>query len=234
MKVLVSPMSFEEALESVRGGADIIDVKNPAEGSLGANFPWVIRGVKNLVERHGKLLSATVGDLDFKPGTASLAALGAAASGADYIKVGLFGIKTVDQVFEMMSSVVKAVKDYNSSAMVVAAGYADHSRIGAISPLSIADPAYKAGCDGIMIDTAIKDGKNLFEFMDSETLRKFVKMAHERDMFCALAGSLSWSHISVLKKIEPDIIGVRTMVCANGRNSMIRRDLVAKLMTSVR
>ncbi len=234
MKVLVSPMSFEEALESVRGGADIIDVKNPAEGSLGANFPWVIRGVKNLVERHGKLLSATVGDLDFKPGTASLAALGAAASGADYIKVGLFGIKTVDQVFEMMSSVVKAVKDYNPSAMVVAAGYADHSRIGAISPLSIADPAYKAGCDGIMIDTAIKDGKNLFEFMDSETLRKFVKMAHERDMFCALAGSLSWSHISVLKEIEPDIIGVRTMVCANGRNSMIRRDLVAKLMTSVR
>ena len=121
MKVLVSPMSIEEAMESVRGGADIIDVKNPAEGSLGANFPWIIRNVKELVEKHNKLLSATVGDLDFKPGTASLAALGAAVSGADYIKVGLFGIKTENQVFEMMSNVVRAVRDYNPSVMIVAA-----------------------------------------------------------------------------------------------------------------
>ena len=85
-----------------------------------------------------------------------------------------------------------------------------------------------------MIDTAIKDGKNLFEFMNPETLRKFVDLAHERGMFCALAGSLSWDHISLLKEIDPDIIGVRTMVCENGRNSTIRHDLVAKLMTSVR
>ncbi len=234
MKVLVSPMSIEEALESVKGGADIIDVKNPAEGSLGANFPWVIRSVGEIVREHNRLLSATVGDLDFKPGTASLAALGAAFAGADYIKVGLFGIKTENQVFEMMKNVVRAVKDHNPSAMVVAAAYADHSRINAVSPLSIAEPAYRAGCDGIMVDTAIKDGRNLFEFMSREMLEKFVNLAHERGMFCALAGSLSWEHISALKDINPDIIGVRTMVCENGRNSMIRSNLVAKLMASVR
>jgi len=234
MKVLVSPMSIEEALEAVRGGADIIDVKNPAEGSLGANFPWIIKSVKEIAEKHNKLLSATLGDLDFKPGTASLAALGAAVSGADYVKVGLFGIKTENQVFEMMSNVVRAVKEYNPSAMIVAAGYADHSRINAIPPLSIAEPAYRAGCDGIMVDTAVKDGKNLFEFMDSKMLENFVKSAHERSMFCALAGSLSWEHITLLKDINPDIIGVRTMVCENGRNSMIRSHLVAKLMASVK
>ncbi|WP_456477728.1 (5-formylfuran-3-yl)methyl phosphate synthase [Geoglobus ahangari] len=234
MKVLVSPMSIEEAVESLKGGADIIDVKNPAEGSLGANFPWVIRQVKELVEREGKLLSATVGDLDFKPGTASLAALGAAYAGADYIKVGLFGVKTAEQVYEMMSKVVRAVKDFNPSAMVVAAAYADHSRVGAVSPLEIAEPAYRAGCDGIMVDTAIKDGKNLFEFMDAEALERFISSAHERGMFCALAGSLSWNHMDILKSLEPDIIGVRTMVCENGRNSMIRSELVAKLMASVR
>lgn len=234
MKVLVSPMSVEEAIESLEGGADIIDVKNPAEGSLGANFPWIIKGIKKIVEKHSKLLSATVGDLDYKPGTASLAALGAVVAGADYVKVGLYGIKTENQVHEMMKNVVRAVKDYNPSAMVVAAGYADHGRINAISPLSIAEPAYKAGCDGIMVDTAIKDGRNLFEFMSHEIIEKFVKSAQERGMFCALAGSLSWNHISVLKELNPDIIGVRTMVCENGRNSMIKSHLVSKLMTSVR
>ena len=42
MKLLVSPMNVQEAIASEQGGADIIDVKNPREGSLGANFPWVI------------------------------------------------------------------------------------------------------------------------------------------------------------------------------------------------
>ena len=38
MKVLISPKDEFEATEAVNGGADIIDVKNPIEGSLGANF----------------------------------------------------------------------------------------------------------------------------------------------------------------------------------------------------
>ena len=47
MQLLVSPSTIEEAKHSV--AADIIDVKKPSEGSLGANFPWVIREIKTLV-----------------------------------------------------------------------------------------------------------------------------------------------------------------------------------------
>ena len=72
MRLLVSPMNMVEAQAALDGGADILDVKNPKEGSLGANFPWIIREVADLVR--GKVpLSATIGDLDYKPGTASLA-----------------------------------------------------------------------------------------------------------------------------------------------------------------
>jgi len=74
MRLLVSPMNIEEACAAIEGGADILDVKNPKEGSLGANFPWAIRAVVDLAA--GRMpVSATIGDLDFKPGTASLAAL---------------------------------------------------------------------------------------------------------------------------------------------------------------
>ena len=38
MLLLISPINREEALESIEGGSDIVDVKNPKEGSLGANF----------------------------------------------------------------------------------------------------------------------------------------------------------------------------------------------------
>ncbi|MEM3146145.1 MAG: (5-formylfuran-3-yl)methyl phosphate synthase, partial [Archaeoglobaceae archaeon] len=113
MLVLVSPKDLSEALEAIEGGADIIDVKNPSEGSLGANFPWVIRDVANIAKKYRKEVSATTGDMPFKPGTASLAALGAAIAGADYIKVGLYGVKNELEAEEMIKAVVKAVKDYD-------------------------------------------------------------------------------------------------------------------------
>ena len=99
MKLLVSPVNVEEARICKLGGADIIDVKNPKEGSLGANFPWMIKAVKQAA---GHIpVSATIGDFNYKPGTASLAALGAAVSGADYIKVGLYDIQTNDQALRI-------------------------------------------------------------------------------------------------------------------------------------
>src|SRR5512136_1238885 len=110
MRLLVSPMNIEEARKALEGGADILDVKNPKEGSLGANFPWAIRAVADLAK--GRVpVSATIGDLEFKPGTASLAALGAAVSGADYIKAGLLGVRTADQASDMLGSIVQAVKE---------------------------------------------------------------------------------------------------------------------------
>ncbi|WP_290899698.1 (5-formylfuran-3-yl)methyl phosphate synthase [Ferroglobus sp.] len=234
MKVLVSPMSLEEAIECIKGGADIIDVKNPAEGSLGANFPHVIKEVSELVKKNGKEVSATIGDMEFKPGTASLAALGAAFSGADYVKVGLYGVRSEREVYEMMKEVVRAVKDFDEGKKVVAAAYGDYTRIRSVSPFDIPEASYKAGADGIMVDTAIKDGKDIFSFMKFEELERFIEEAHKRGMFCAIAGSLKWEHIEILKKLNPDIIGVRTMVCESGRNSSIKAELVEKLTQALR
>jgi uncharacterized protein (UPF0264 family) len=84
MQLLVSPSSIEEAKRSF--AADIIDIKKPSEGSLGANFPWVIKEIKSFSP---KPVSAAIGDFDFKPGGAALAAYGAACAGADYVKIGL-------------------------------------------------------------------------------------------------------------------------------------------------
>ncbi len=233
MKVLVSPKNIDEAIEALEGGADIIDVKNPIEGSLGANFPWVIKSVAELVKKHGREISATTGDMPFKPGTASLAALGAAVAGADYIKVGLYGVKNKEEAYEMMSAVVKAVKDYDPNKKVVAAGYGDHYRINAVSPLDLPEIVAEAGVDIVMVDTAIKDGTTLFDHMKVEDVKTFVNMAHDNGLMCALAGNLGWQHMDLLKSLKPDIIGVRTMVCENGRNSSIKRELVKKLMSSV-
>jgi len=229
MKLLVSPINREEAIIASRGGADIVDVKNPKEGSLGANFPWIIRDVKEVVNGR-QPISATIGDFNYKPGTASLAALGAAAAGADYIKVGLYDIQTEEQALDLLTKVTQAVKDYDSTKRVVASGYSDYKRINSISPLLLPAIAAEAGIDVVMVDTAIKDGKSTFEFMDEKTLKKFTDLAHEHGLENAIAGSLKFEDLPVLERIGPDIIGVRGMVCGGDRRTAIRQELVEKLV----
>jgi hypothetical protein len=91
MRLMISVVSAVEAQEAILGGAEILDVKNPEEGSLGAQFPRVIRKIKDFASGIVEI-SAAIGDMPNLPGTAALAALGAAACGVDYVKVGRRGI----------------------------------------------------------------------------------------------------------------------------------------------
>jgi len=231
MKVLVSPKDVEEAKAVISGNADIVDVKNPKEGSLGANFPWVIKTIKQLVEEkgNGMQMSAAIGDFDYKPGTASLAALGAAASGAEYIKIGLYKIKTREEAIELLSGVVKAVKDFDPTKKVVAAFYADHKRINSISPFEIAEIGKEVAIDVAMVDTGIKDGRTTLEFMSEEELKSFVAESRSLGIVTALAGALKFDDIPVIKEIGPDILGVRGMVCGGDRTAQVRAELVTDL-----
>ena len=232
MKLLVSPINVEEANICKLGGADIIDVKNPKEGSLGANFPWMIKAVKKAA---GNVpVSATIGDFNYKPGTASLAALGAAVAGAEYVKVGLYDIQTCEQALEMLTNIVRSVKDYDKNKKVVASGYSDYRRINSISPFELPDVGAQAGVDVVMMDTGIKDGRSTFEFLAERELMDFVTSAKDRGLQTAIAGTIKFNDIPALKRISPDIIGVRGCVCGGDRNSSIRKDLVEKLRTLIR
>jgi uncharacterized protein (UPF0264 family) len=231
MKLLVSPINVEEANICKLGGADIIDVKNPKEGSLGANFPWMIKAVKQAA---GSIpVSATIGDFNYKPGTASLAALGAAVSGADYVKVGLYDIHTNDQALDMLTKIVRSVKDFDEKKLVVASGYSDYRRINSISPFELPSIGKEAGVDVVMMDTGIKDGRSTFEFLNEEELKEFVSISRYHGLQTALAGTIKFEDIPALKRISPDIIGVRGCVCGGDRNSTIRKELVEKLRNEI-
>ena len=228
MQLLVSPRDIPEARKSL--AADIIDVKKPSEGSLGANFPWVIREIKSIST---KPVSAAIGDFDYKPGGASLAAYGAACSGADYIKVGLM-FDGIEKASDLIESVVKAVKDEFPEKRVVISAYSDYLRLGSISPFDMAPLVAEAGADLAMIDTGVKDGKSTFDFMDEASLTRFTWKNHDLGIGTAIAGALKMEDIPVLKRINPDIIGVRGMVCGGDRNASIREELVQKLMMMVK
>lgn len=228
--LLISPINTEEAHEAIEGGADIIDVKNPKEGSLGANFPWVIKSIREMTPED-MLVSATLGDVQYKPGTVSLAALGAAVSGADYIKVGLYGTKNYHEALEVMKNVVKTVNEYSADIIVVASGYADAHRIGALDPMEIPKVAAAAGADLAMLDTAVKDGKTLFDFMSEEKIARFNNEIHNYGLKSALAGSVKKEQLQTLYNLGTDVVGIRGAACVGGdRNSgKIHRSAVMEL-----
>ena len=228
MQLLVSPSTIEEAKHSV--AADIIDVKKPSEGSLGANFPWVIREIKTLV---AKPLSAAIGDFDYKPGGAALAAYGAACAGADFIKIGL-AFDGQEKARDVISAVVRAVKDEFPEKFVVIAAYSDYQRMHSISPFEMAPIAAECGADFAMVDTGIKDRQSTFAFMDEETLRTFTYTNEELGLGTALAGAFKFEDIDALKRINPDIIGVRGMVCGGDRNATVREDLIQAALAMIR
>lgn len=215
MKILISVVSVEEAKIALKTKPDIIDIKNPDEGSLGAQFPWIIKDIAEELKGSAVSCSATLGDLNYKPGTASLAAFGAASCGANYVKAGLFGTKNYNEALHLMTGIVNSVRMVNAGTLVVAAGYADYDRFGGISPEILTKAAKNSGADVVMIDTAVKDGKNLFDSMNSDELKYFINLAHDSGLQVALAGSIRTTHLELLSKLNPDIIGVRGAVCEN-------------------
>ena len=80
MQLLISVVGVAEVGAAVSGGADIVDVKNPHEGSLGAAAPHVVRAVRAAAPV-AVPVSAAIGDVPDLPGMAALAAAIMAAIG---------------------------------------------------------------------------------------------------------------------------------------------------------
>ncbi|NHJ40000.1 MAG: hypothetical protein FK731_08205 [Asgard group archaeon] len=228
MQLLVSPTSVYEALECVKAQVDIIDVKNPFEGSLGANFPWVIREIREVVPENIPI-SATIGDVPFKPGTVALAALGASQAGASFVKVGLFGTRTFDEAIKVMKAVTRTVDEYQLSVSVVAAGYAEGKAINSVAPSYLPVIASETSCDYVMIDTFDKSkGKSIFDLLSFNVLENFIQQAKDLELGTALGGSIQLEHLPIIKRLQPDIIGIRSAVCEKGDrlHGTIRSELV--------
>ena len=234
MKILGSVVSLGEARTLNDLGIAIVDVKNPAEGSLGAQPPWVIEEIADYANSTGLAVSVALGDMAYQPGTAALAAFGAAQFPIQYIKLGLHGTRTCSEALAVLKAVRTAVQSVNPAVSLVAAGYGDHRRFGGLAPEDLVRAA-ETCCEVVMLDTAIKDGTTLLEAMRFEELESFIRQARHCGLKTALAGSLRGEHLPVLDRLGPDIIGVRGALCGgHERGGQIDRAAARQFIADVR
>lgn len=235
MKLLVSVVNIDEARDVLSCGCDILDIKNPAEGSLGASHPSIIKEIVEYAK--GKVeISATIGDLPYLPGTATLAALGAALLNVNYIKAGLYGVKSINEAIIMMTWITSAIREFCPKVRIITCGYGDANEYGSINVRVLPKVAYKSYADGILIDLKTKGPKNLFDYLPITMLKEIIREAHNYGLSVALAGGLNIKHVKLLKSLNVDIMGVRRGVCHNNNwlNNKISREKLIKLYELVK
>ena len=213
MMLLVSVQNMAEALEADRGGADIIDVKNLQEALVGSGHPILVREIRELIpaEKH---VSVTLGVVPNQPGTVAMAVHAATLLDATSVKVG-FRVADYETAVEVLRESRAAIGD--SETKLIGSLFADNLLFeGGLDPQLMVKLAIDSECDGFLIDTLTKDGRNLFDFMPEPLLRDMVMEAKQAGLSTALSGHLKLENLDELARINPDIVGVRGAVCSSG------------------
>ncbi len=230
MRLLVSVVSAEEARRALAGGVDIIDVKDPREGALGAPAPRVLSEVVGVVA--GAVpVSVALGDLPDLPHTAALAARGAALSGAGYVKVGLRGVRELGDAVALVSAVADAV---GPRTAVVAAAYADADALHppALTPRWLPELVERTGISGALVDTFVKDGRGLYAWSSVGELTELIARTRQAGGSFGVAGQLTRGQ---LRRVPADVVGVRSAVCRGAdRSAELDAALMAAAVAEVR
>jgi dihydroneopterin aldolase len=198
--MLASVTNGRELDLAIQAGVDIIDLKNPHSGALGA-LP--IESIRSLVARcAGRCpVSATVGDLPAEAQPMIQAIRRTADCGVDYVKVGFFSSQNLDQCLQ-------AIAGLTPSHNIVAVLFADRQ-----PPLEQLYWFAEAGFRGVMLDTAGKGGGGLLDHIGLNQLQRFVTEVRALDMLSGLAGSLGLEDIPPLRILLPDYLGFRGALC---------------------
>jgi hypothetical protein len=218
MQLLVSVRSAAEVGPALRGGADIIDAKEPDRGSLGPVSPGTLAEILAMVPP-GCRFSVALGDLaSTAEVVTAIASLELPARPAPtYLKLGFAGVRSPEIVTHMVAAAVDAVARKGAEARVVAVAYADAARAGTIAPELIPGCAHRGGAGGVLLDTHTKDGNGLLTWLTPHALAGWVAGARREALLTALAGALTLEDIDTVAAAGADVMGVRGAACEGGR-----------------
>lgn len=202
--LLASVADLGEATQAL-AWADLLDLKDPARGALGA---WPVSRISAAVRLVAgrRPVSATVGDLPPEAAALSKAALATATTGVDIVKLGFF---PGGDHLELARELAPLASD---GMRLVAVLMADRQ-----PDLAIAPSLSAAGFVGVMLDTADKRSGGLLGHLELGDLRRFVASAHEHRLLAGLAGSLRIDDVGTLAPLGADFLGFRGALCRGGR-----------------
>lgn len=205
--MLASVNSLQEALFMQSFQVDVIDLKQPAKGALGALAVADVAEIVNSLDS-GRLISATVGDLPMQPDVLVTAVQAMAATGVNYVKIGFFPADNWLDCIHQLGILAK--QGYALIAVLFADSQPD---------LAVIQALQQAGFAGVMLDTMHKNLGSLTQHMSPAELQAFVNTAKAAGLISGLAGSLTKEDISVLLPLRADYLGFRGALCKQSQRT---------------
>jgi hypothetical protein len=231
VRLLISVRNAIEATRAVAGGADIVDAKEPAGGSLGAVAPPLLAAIRDAVPARLDM-SAALGDI--ATAEEQIRALAAVTVPLSFVKLGFRGVADPRRIAALLSHAVDRAARVPGCPGVIAVAYADHRPAESLAPDAFPDLVADAGAEGLLLDTCFKDGPRLFDLIDAAALTGIGRALAAHELLFALGGSLGTAEIRVAGETGAGIFGVRGAACRGGRTGEIDQDLVVELAQAIR
>ncbi len=210
-RLLVSVANEEEALAAMEGGADVVDLKDPARGSLGAADPAVITRIARIPSfSQGIPLTAALGEVRERVHGPVFSV----PANLAFAKLGLAGLGT-EPMWRCAWNQVRSRFDEAAGRPLnwVAVGYVD-SVIANSPPLEqIVEAADQPRVGGVLLDTFGKAEGRLLDFCSERQIELLADDLHARSQFLAIAGRLRITDFARLKDLPVDLVAVRSAVC---------------------
>ncbi|HVU88940.1 MAG TPA: (5-formylfuran-3-yl)methyl phosphate synthase [Pirellulales bacterium] len=223
-KLLVSVRDASEAVDALAAGTDLIDLKEPRRGSLGAVEPHVMREVVAAVAGRAPV-SAALGELLDNPPLADV------PPGIQLAKLGLAGCSAQTNWPDRLADAIGRLPE---GVQAVAVAYADGGRADAPAPDQVLDVARRLGCRAVLVDTWQKGAGGLLDLWTVERCASFVAQVHEARLMAVIGGSLTVDGLRRLLPIAPDYLAVRGAACDADRAGRLSFDRVRELAAIVR
>lgn len=229
--LLVSVRSADEASAALAGGADVIDVKEPSRGSLGAASSTTIADVVRAVAGRAPVTAAAGELIELLP-QLEAGTCAPMPAGVSLVKIGLAQCGRLDNWPAAWQRAIAALRqpDRADHALPVAVVYADWRGASAPQPEEIHSRALAIGCRVVLIDTWDKTRGALFDHCTAAELRVFIeRIRRDRQMAVVLAGSLSRTNLLAAAELRPHLVAVRGAACEADRTTAISQRRVAEL-----
>jgi len=213
-RMLASVANAAEADVVLRHGADVIDLKDPERGALGAVALEVAGDALRAIGRRRET-SATLGDPPYDEQALLAQARALAAMGIDYLKL------CAD--LPILESLGESLRTLGRDCALVGVVFADEEPDFAVLPELAA-----LGFKGAMLDTRDKRRGRLVDHLDVARLGEFCSRCEALGLTSGLAGSLEAPDVPRLLLVRPDILGFRRALChAHDRVAAIDPQAVA-------
>lgn len=230
MRLLVSVRSATEAERAVAGGAEIVDAKEPAAGSIGQVSRETLQAIRRAVPPH-QLLSVALGDVTENGSLAR--AVGAVSARVDYVKLGFRGLREALAVARLVERAVALAQRLPGRPVVIAVAYADFNRAASLPPEDVAGLLTASGAGGLLVDTCFKDEGSLFHHITPVMLSVIAARLAADGKLLALGGSLDSRHVRRARDTGAAILGVRGAASDGGRTGVVTEDRVRALAAAL-